>query len=494
MWQQARDAIKAFRPIEALGRYQKLVKKNPKNGVLWYELGTVEKELLHNVKAKNAFGKARQYFGGSAVLAGYIGHGYASLKMFDESRECFQTSLKRDSSLLESLYFLVNSYEREGRINDARECLEPFLASHTNDECVIHLNAYLDYRSGDMERAETGIRSVLAHEPKNPQVLAASKYVLADILDKSERYDEAFTCLQEYKLPLLREQKMQNTIRAYDLGVAERSKLFASFSTALIQQWQEIDHSGAAPTERLAFLGGHPRSGTTLLERVLDSHPDIIAFDEPEAFSKTADNFLRKFGPDHPGVNDLPAIYREQLFWQLKDKKPAKVMIDKNPSLTACLHSWLRVFPGMKTIIALRHPLDVMISTYFLNVPLNGISCNFLSFERISKHYRDMMDIWIRLRDMGGFSWIESRYEDTVKDIHKEGSRVTEFLGLTWDPSQADFYSKKQQTRVNAPTYHDVTKPVHQRSVQRWVAYQKHLAPFLDEIEPFIQQFGYEST
>ena len=492
VWQQARDATKAFRNKDALALYQKLVKKNPHHGVLWYELGSSAKKMIDNVQASRAFRKARQYFDGNGKLAAYIAHGFASITMLDESQECFRTALKHDPSSLESLYSLIKSYEKSGKIDEARAYLEPFLQTQASDEHVMHLDAYLDYRGGNLERAESGIRAVIEKQPQNPQVLSTSHYILADILDKTERYDEAITCLQQYKLPVLQTEKMQNTLISYDLGVAERSKLFDSFSTALIEQWQRAADLSSDKEKQMTFLGGHPRSGTTLLERVLDSHPDITAFDEPDAFNKTADSFLRKFGPDHRGVATLPDYYRQQLFWQLGGEKPAKVIIDKNPSLTACLHSWLRVFPGMKTIIALRHPLDVMVSTYFLNVATNSLSCNFLSFERICKHYRDMMEIWIRLRDMGGFSWIESRYEDTVQDIHKEGARVTEFLGLTWDPSQAEFHTKKQQTHVGAPTYHDVTKPLHQKSVQRWMSYEKYLAPSIEDMKPFIREFGYE--
>jgi hypothetical protein len=102
-----------------------------------------------------------------------------------------------------------------------------------------------------------------------------------------------------------------------------------------------------------------------------------------------------------------------------------------------------------------------------------------------------MMDVWLRLRDLGGFEWIESRYEDTVSNVAVEGKRVTEFLGLEWQDGQIDFYQKKQQTQVVAPTYHDVTKPVHQRSMQRWLTYESHLAPHLKELEPYMKQLGY---
>ena len=108
----------------------------------------------------------------------------------------------------------------------------------------------------------------------------------------------------------------------------------------------------------------------------------------------------------------------------------ARMLLDKNPSATMSLDTWLRLFPELKVIIALRDPRDVVISCFFLNIMLNATNVNFLSLERTVKHYSDLMDVWLRMRDLGGFAWIETRYEDVVSDMESEGRRVTEFLGL----------------------------------------------------------------
>ena len=85
------------------------------------------------------------------------------------------------------------------------------------------------------------------------------------------------------------------------------------------------------------------------------------------------------------------------------------------------LNVWLRVFPELKVIIALRDPRDVIISCFFLNIMLNATNVNFLSLERTAKHYADLMDVWLRMRELGGFDWIETRYEDVVADLEAEG-------------------------------------------------------------------------
>jgi len=166
--------------------------------------------------------------------------------------------------------------------------------------------------------------------------------------------------------------------------------------------------------------------------------------------------------------------------------------LDKNPSPTARLPLWLKVFPELRVLIALRDPRDVVLSCYFQNIPLNAANVNFLSFERLARHYADLMDIWLAVREWEGFAWLEVRYEDTVADLEKEGRRVTEFLGLTWHEDQGRFYEKSRTKQLYSPTYQDVTRPVYSRSVARWRAYEKHLAPVLPALEPYCRKFGYE--
>jgi hypothetical protein len=101
------------------------------------------------------------------------------------------------------------------------------------------------------------------------------------------------------------------------------------------------------------------------------------------------------------------------------------------------------------------------------------------------------MDIWLTVREWEGFAWIETRYEDLVANLEKEGRRVTEFLGLSWHEQQARFYEKSRRKQLYSPTYQDVTLPVYSRSVARWQAYGKHLAPILPALEPYVRVFGY---
>jgi hypothetical protein len=145
----------------------------------------------------------------------------------------------------------------------------------------------------------------------------------------------------------------------------------------------------------------------------------------------------------------------------------------------------------VKVIIPLRDPRDTVISCFFQNLLLTVANVNFLSLERTAKHYADLMDVWLRMRELGGFDWIETRYEDMVGNLETEGRRVTEFVGLPWDAEQARFHEKAQQKVVFAPTYNEVTKPVHNRAVGRWEHYAEALEPIQARLAPYCRAFGY---
>jgi hypothetical protein len=190
-------------------------------------------------------------------------------------------------------------------------------------------------------------------------------------------------------------------------------------------------------------------------------------------------------------LNIIRHRYVEAIQKEFEAGTEGKVILDKNPSPTAKLKIWLRLFPELRVIIALRDPRDVVISCYFQNIPLNQFNANFLSLERTAIHYANLMDVWLAVRQWEGFAWIETRYEDVVADMAREGRRVTEFLGLNWHSEQERFYEKSSKKQMFSPTYHDASQPVYARSVARWHAYEKHLAPIQPILEPYCRALGY---
>jgi hypothetical protein len=216
----------------------------------------------------------------------------------------------------------------------------------------------------------------------------------------------------------------------------------------------------------------------------------LLQWPLPPSFAAAVEPAFRKtFEHSTAPLNVFRRAYPRALLGEFGAAGTGKLLLDKNPSLTAQLPVLLRVVPELRALVALRDPRDVVLSCYFQNILLNPTNANFLSFERLAKHDADLMDIWLAVREWEGLAWLETRYEDMVADLEKEGRRVTGFLGLVWHEEQKRFYEKGRQ--LYSPTYQDVRRPVYARSVGRWHAYEKHLAPILPALEPYCGKFGY---
>ena len=258
------------------------------------------------------------------------------------------------------------------------------------------------------------------------------------------------------------------------------------------------------PARRLSLLGGHPRSGTTLLEQVLDSHPDIISAEETEIFHSDAYFPLtRNLPADSPTLSVLEAASNEALQRSrnhyfdhvakfLGQPVGDRLLIDKNPSLTFLIPALVRIFPEIKLLIALRDPRDVVLSCFMQSFKLGPFSSPYLTLENAVTEYTAMMSLWQTVAPLLQDHSLEVRYEDMVEDLESVARKTLDFLDVPWDARVLGFDAHARQKVVRSPTYGDVTKPVYKTAIGRWRNYQKYLEPHLETLAPFARVFGYE--
>ena len=490
---QAREPLLAGDYERAMVLYEKLTRRFPSAAAVWYEYGNAASKTRRDDLADRAWRKAAELDPRNAELIGMIGHQYQAARQTERALECFTQAAAADQRAINPRISLAVLLEKTHRLAEAREAVAECLAIDGKDDQARYFSALLDRREGRLGDAERQLRDLIASEPKHPYVQYACRYELAQVLDRTDRFDEAMRFLGEAKemVRALTETKM--LMRGYDQSAESIRQFTASQPKDILHKWaQFFPERKREAIPPLTFLGGHPRSGTTLLEQVLDAHPGVAALDEPAAFLEVLQpEFHKSQQLSSPRVNSLRRLYIQALQQESGSMAAGKMLVDKNPSPTARLPLWLRVFPELKVLIALRDPRDVVLSCYFQNIALNSANVNFLDFDRLAKHYADLIGIWLMVREWDGFAWLETRYEDMVADLGKEGRRVTEFLGLAWHEDQDRFYEKSGKKQLFSPTYQDVTQPVYKRSVARWHAYEKYLAPILPKLEPFCRTFGY---
>jgi len=321
-------------------------------------------------------------------------------------------------------------------------------------------------------------------------------------LDRQGRYDEAIAALLEAKAIL----KPDAAPFAAGLQtIHSRLKLLAeSVRPEMFQRWLDFAPN-LQPPRRLALLGGHPRSGTTLLEQVLDSHPDIISAEETEIFHDDAYLQLTRDLP--AGTLMLPALeaaqtgtlqlaraaYFRSMAASLGQPVGSRLLIDKNPSLTFLIPALVRIFPEIKLLIALRDPRDVVLSCFmqpFFQIAQTNSA--YLTLEGTAEEYAAVMGVWQAVKPLLKNPWLEVRYEDMVDNLESVARKTLNFLAVPWDERVLGFDEHARQKVVRSPTYADVTRPVYKSAMGRWRNYQKYLEPHLDKLEPFVKAFGYE--
>jgi tetratricopeptide (TPR) repeat protein len=502
-WEKAKGHLFSGQYRAAVGAYGQLLHRYPAVAELWFELGNAASGALDFTQANQAYRRALELAPSNARLLLLVGQQYQGLRQLDQARACFERAVAVDPALMDARISLALWFERERRLTQAWDCVQECLAQNPNDDQARYLHAFLLHRLGRNAEAEPALRQLVSSEIKYPYVKYASRHLLGVVLDQLGQFGEALRWLVEAKA-LVRQLTDTSLLEAeYDRGSQRRRQLLAELKPGFVERWRDQSSHHLPFQEQIAMLGGHPRSGTTLLEQIMDAHPEVLAFDEPGAFSQeVAANVVQRAGGGGLTLAALEALsssrrqqlrqhYRTSLLQEVAGQSRARVLLDKNPSGTVLLHVWLRVFPELKVIIALRDPRDVVISCYFQNLLLNATNVNFLSLERTARHYADLMDVWLRLRDLGGFDWLETRYEDVVLNLEQEGRRVTQFLGVTWHVQQAQYYEKSRRKFLYAPTYHDVTQPVYTRAVGRWQRYAEALEPLQERLAPYCRAFGY---
>jgi tetratricopeptide (TPR) repeat protein len=490
---EARQFLQKYNYAQALPAYEKLTQQFPHKAWIWFEYGCAAGGAGQLDLAERAWRKALEIEPTNGELPLQIGHRYQALRQPDKARTSFEQAAARDPRGINPRMALAILLEQNHRFAEAREAVASCLAIDPRDDQARYFAALLDRRENKLQEAEGGLRDLIASEPRHPYVQYASRYELAEVLDRTERFDEAMTILAEAKRLVRALGNTDAMLKEYDEEARKYRGGTQSLPANILRTWaKEFPEKSREPIPKLAFLGGHPRSGTTLLEQILGAHPEVAALDEPKAFTLVAANMFNA-SPQLSAarLNIIRRHYVQSLRHELGGESPAKLLLDKNPSPTLKLRIWLRLFPELRVIIALRDPRDVVISCYFQNIPLNPFNANFLSLERTVTHYVNLMDVWLAVRQWEGFAWIETRYEDTVANLEQEGRRVTDFLGLPWHQEQAQFHEKSSKKQMYSPTYHDASQPIYTRSVARWRAYEKHLGPVQHILEPYCRALGY---
>uniref|UniRef100_B0T4N2 Sulfotransferase n=1 Tax=Caulobacter sp. (strain K31) TaxID=366602 RepID=B0T4N2_CAUSK len=262
---------------------------------------------------------------------------------------------------------------------------------------------------------------------------------------------------------------------AYDPNAIDRwfSDIIAAFPSEMIQRPE-----AATPGSDLAvFVIGMPRSGTTLVEQILASHPDVLGAGEMTTLQNivnTAGGYpaiAQQLTPENEAA--LGGLYLDAVRPLAGDHHR---LVDKMPSNFLFAGLINRILPQARIIHVRRDPADTCLSSYSRLFSREQLFCYDQSeLARFYQNYERLMDHWRAVLPADRF--IEVRYEDLVDDIEHEARRLTDFCGLDWSPACLDFHQTSRTIRT--ASLNQVRRPLYASSIGRWRAYARQLGPLL---------------
>jgi tetratricopeptide (TPR) repeat protein len=490
---------------EAIWYYERALARDPHNPVLLADVARAYALRFRFADAEKLVDLAETLYPDDAHLQQMLGRSYVMIQQFDRAIDCYRRSLElapASSDRPQTLLELAKMYERLHDLATARVCVEEALALAPGLEKAKYALANIERRAGNLEAAESRWRQLIDAQKAPPGVIADSWYQLASLYDGAGRHGDAYDALTRAKDIFSRAAAPYR--RDAEVIAKTGKQTFDAITPEFCQRWSDTKSQLEPLAGELALLTGHPRSGTTLLEQVLDSHPHAISADELQIMSELVyAPIVRKAGGSQSVPVALDRATSEELvqfrrtYWNamestLCEKIGDRLLLDKNPEMTMLLPLVARVFPEMKVLFALRDPRDVVVSCFMQRLPLNAVSVHYLTLEDTAKKYATTMRAWLKIRPMLRNPWIEVRYEETVGDMERQARRVLDFLGLPWDDAVLEYHRRAQKKHVHSPTYEAVTKPVYTSSIQRWRNYAAQLEPHLHILQPFVEAFGYE--
>jgi len=497
--QRARALWQLSRFDEALELFEAAVRKYPQNLVALVDASRALGARFEITRAEAMLDRIMKLAANNPNLLHLAGQSYRMIFRPEKAIACFQRVVSITKEIPDAQLELAVLYERRHRVNEAFSLIEDCLRAEPDYLEAEFFRAGLLRRMKDEAAAEAVLRKLSVNEQADPLVRAQAWAGIAQMLDQAGDYEGAMRSMLHSKEILIGSEAP--VLKESEVLQSHLHKLAESLTRSHFERWLEAGR--VFPQQKMAILAGFPRTGTTLLEQVLDSHPGLVSSDEREAFGR--DIFPAMWLTEKtrvPTAEAFDAIPMERLSVQrarylnymaaaLNQPIGDRIHLDKNPTMTLLIPGMLRLFPETKLLIASRDPRDVVVSCFMQYLPLNTNSVCFLTLERTARRYAHDMGVWLKLRDMIPTPWLQVRYEVCVADLEKEARRVLNFLGLPWDPSVMNYRERLKAKAVSSPTYEAVSKPLYTSAIGRWKNYQKHLEPCLPFLQPLIEAFGY---
>ena len=443
------------------------------------------------------FGRARMQAGGSVVessrsaeehfreairlepdrIEGHLNLAAAlrSLGKYPEALEAYRRVLALAPGHPAAIGGTASMLERLGQFEAARELLAPVLERGMDSLELALPYAAISRYTGEKVGAMDLLERLLADESRDRALRIEGHFMLGKLYDGAKDYEQAF-----------RHYRAANDLDPEKFDIENNGQIFERL-IGLFDREKHHRRPRASNRSRLpVFIVGMPRSGTTLTEQILASHPLVHGAGElpkMDEIKKTLQNLTGEPWPqcvDRLDRKTLDKVAQEHLDWLGRLAAGKARVTDKMPHNFLALGLIDLLFPEAHVIHCQRDPMDNCLSIYFQH--FNDAHSYANNLEHLGTYYRQYERVMAHWRQVVRVPILDVRYEQMVAEPEQSARRLVEFCGLDWDDRCLRFYETGRV--VSTPSYDQVRQPIYKKSVARWKRYEKYL-------EPLRQSLGY---
>ena len=450
--------------------YRRILDRHPDHFDALHHLGLIALQAGQNERAIDLIGRALAINPKFAAAHNSLGAALQMQGNLTEAANCYQRAAAIDPKNARTQNNLGIVLQVSGRLDEAIVAFENALALKPDYAMPYKGLAALRKVLPD-DGLISGIQRLLREDKLPGDDRCYLNFALGKCFDDIGEFDRAFHHYQAGND--IHKQKRPFDVAAF----AEKTdEIIATFTPAFFSERAAVGNNSEQPV----FIVGMPRSGTTLIEQILASHPAVFGADELPYFNQMAADLqaMLRDATAYPAcaarIDEATAgrLAQRYLDHLRKRSGDAARVTDKMPDNFRNLGLIALLFPRARVIHCRRDPLDVCLSCYFQDFTNLPFSYDLADIGQYYRKYEQLMAHWWSALPL---QILDLRYEELVADEETVSRRMVDFCGLDWDDACLTFHENDRP--VQTASKWQVRQPIYKTSVARWKRYERHLGP-----------------